>query len=281
MNPDRLKGQYYKGAPTTLDKQLDDAFEGERGPGATPSLTERRSIKGVITPVYDYEYAAPCSGWAYNALADSGFPDLFILPVQADKTAVTHETFQTPYDYVRVDQTFQREVQRKTGAEEDNDIFLESDLVQSQLPLLQYAFSEEREAIKIAPITISADQTLKNFAIDLKEIAVDLNRSYRIIVPTNIIQYGREYNFVPFTQGKLDKLNELDRETLDLIRDNEPLGLLEHVSAHHLSMNNYLGVVLALLMINPETVNVEQYYTTHDVDGEDSTVVSFAAITLE
>lgn len=281
MNPDRLKGQYYKGAPTTLNNQLDDAFQGERGPGAKPSLVDRRDIKGIISPVYDYQYAAPCSAWAYNALAESGFPDVFIIPVQADQTAVTEETFQTPYDYVRVDQTFQREVKRQTGAEENNEVFLESDIVQSQLPFLQYAFKEKREAIKIAPIAVSADQTLKSFAIDLKEVAVDLDRSYRIVVPTNLVEYGREYNFVPFTQDKLEKLNALDEESLGRIKDNDPLGLLEHVSAHHLSMTNYLGVVLALLMINPSTVNVEQYYTTNDIDGETNTVVSFAAITLE
>jgi AmmeMemoRadiSam system protein B len=281
MNPDTLKGQYYKAAPTLIDQQLDEAFESERGPGATPRISEDRSLEGIITPVYDYEYAAPCAGWAYDDLAQSGFPDVFIIPVQADKTAVTEETFTTPYDYVRVDQTFQRELHRKTGAKYDNDVFTESDLVQSQLPLLQYTFSSEREAIKIAPIALSAEKTLKSFAIDIKEVAVDLDRSFRIIVPTNIIQYGTEYNFVPFTQERLQKIQDLDKTTLNRIRDNEPLSLLEHVSSNHLSMNNYLGVVLALLLIDPDTVNVEQYYTTHDIDGDETSIVSFAAITLE
>lgn len=280
MNPDTLKGQFYKAAPTTLNNQLDKSFKSKRGPGATPTLADDRDIDGIISPVYDYEYAAPCAAWAYSALAKSGFPDVFIIPFQADKTAVTEETFTTPYDYVRVDQTFQREVKRKTGAEYDNDVFTDTDLVQSQLPILQYTFSERQEAIKIAPIAISADKTLKSFALDLKEIAVDLSRSYRIITPTNILQYGAEYSFVPFTQQPLEKITELDKTTLGRIRENEPLSLLEHVSANHLSMNNYLGVVLNLLMINPDSVAVEQYYTTHDVDGDESTIVSFAAITL-
>jgi AmmeMemoRadiSam system protein B len=281
MNPDTLKGQFYKGAPTLIDDQLDEAFRSQRGPGATPRISEESSVEGVITPVYDYEYAAPCAAWAYNRLAQSGFPDVFIIPVQADTTAVTEETFTTPYDYVRVDQTFQRELHRKTDASYDNEVFTESNLVQSQLPLLQYTFSNRREEIKIAPVALSAEKTLKSFAIDIQEVAVDLDRSYRVIVPTNIIQYGTAYNFVPFTQQRLQKIQSLDETTLNRIRDNEPLSLLEHVSSNHLSMNNYLGVVLALLLIDPDTVNVEQYYTTHDIDGEDNRIISFAAITLE
>ena len=280
MNPDTLKGQFYKGSPTLIDDQLDEAFESQRGPGATPRISDSRDVKGIISPVYDYEYAAPCAGWSYNALARSGLPDVFIIPVQADKTAVTEETFTTPYDYVRVDQTFQREVHRKTGAQYDNDVFTASNLAQSQLPLLQYTFSSRQEEIKIAPIAISAENTLKSFAIDLQEVAVDLDRSIRTVVPTNILQYGTEYNFVPFTQQRLHKVESLDETTLNRMRSNEPLSLLEHVSSNHLSMNNYLGVVLALLLIDPDTVNVEQYYTTHDIDGDETTIVSFAAITL-
>ena len=280
MNPDTLKGQYYEGAPTLIDDQLDKASEHGRGPGAKPRLTDKEDVDGIITPCYEYDVAAPCALWAYNALARSGFPDVFILPVQAETTAVTEETFTTPYDYVRVDQTFQRELRRKTGVEVDDDVFVESDLVQSQLPLLQYAFSEEREAIKIAPVAVSSDQTLKSFAIDIEEVCVDLDRDYRVIVPTNLLQYGQEYDFVPFTQQVTKKVDELDKETLQRIKAGEPLSLLEHVSANHLSMNNYLGVVLSLLLVDPDSIDLEQYYTTHDLDGDTSTVVSFASFTL-
>lgn len=281
MIPDTLEGQFYKSAPTLIDDQLEKAFSSNRGPGTTPRLSEASNVEGIISPVYDYEYAAPCAGWSYSELAQSGFPDVFIIPIQADKTAVTEETFTTPYDYVRVDQTFQKELHRKTGASYDDDVFMDSNLVQSQLPLLQHAFGARREEIKIAPIALSAENTLKSFAIDIQEVAVDLDRSFRIIVPTNLLQYGAEYSFVPFTQQPLQKVESLDETTLQRIRSNEPLRLLEHVSSNHLTMNNYLGVVLALLIIDPETVKVEQYYTTHGIDGDETRIVTFAAVTLE
>lgn len=281
MIPDILRGKYYAAAKTTVQRQLDQAFESKRGPGAKPLRESNGSdIKAIIAPSYSYSVAAPCAAWSYNALAEAGRKDVYIILSQGDALATTEETHVTPYGYARVNQALARDLVEKTPIQRNDEVFQDEELIKSQLPLLQYTFRQEHEKLKILPIMLDGSVDLKTLAVDLKEVLMDNDVSYHVIVPTNLTKYGSAYDFVPFTQDRIKQIEELDAKTLKHISNQDQRGLLDHVSETLLTTDNYLGIVLAQLLTKPDSVEVQQYYTTHDFDEDRTRIVSFAAITM-
>ncbi|MBS3097212.1 AmmeMemoRadiSam system protein B, partial [Candidatus Woesearchaeota archaeon] len=74
-----VAGQFYEGDFGALDKQINDCFESKFGPGALPLGKREKNVLGIIAPHAGYVFSGPCAAWAYKEVAESKFPDLFIM----------------------------------------------------------------------------------------------------------------------------------------------------------------------------------------------------------
>ena len=285
MRKAKLSGVYYHAVPMNLDKQLEEAFTGKKGPGELPvkfSGKQEDIIKGIIVPRYEYNMAGYCAAWAYKALAESEIPDVVIIVGQVKEgSGITLESWETPYGIVRVDQALARALISKGTITENNSLFDEDEQIESQLPLLQYVFRGNIEALKILPILVSHYVQMKTLAVDIKEVLLELGKKAVVIVPTNFTYYGPEYSYLPFSQEPNKKVYELDKGAIDLISEDKPIEFLQYVDDHVMNMENFLGITFALLLLKPKKALLEQYYTTADLNDDDKNFVSFAAIVLK
>lgn len=284
MRQPKLTGIYYHAAPTLINKQLEDAFTHEKGPGALPAKlkSSKEKVKGIIVPMYPYDLSAPCAAWAYKVLAESETPDIIVIIGQSDKGAgITMEPYETPFGIARVDQPFARKIIEKGHIQENNALFDDDDTVESQLPLIQFVFKGEQEKIKFLPILITEDIKLKELAVDIKDVAMDTGKKIAVIVPVNLTSYGSNHSYVPFSHDQLKKVYELDEGAIEFIKNDKPLDFLKYVDEHAMNTKNYLGIVLALLLLKPKNVSLEQYYTSADLNQDYQNFVSFAAIVLK
>ncbi len=285
MRKPRLTGVYFHAAPTLIDKQLIEAFSSPRGPGDVPvaPANKKDQVRGIIVPKYPYDLAAPCAGWAYKALSETNTPDLILIIGQSktDQDGFTIEPYETPYGIVRVDQAFARELEKKTSLKQRDALFDEDDTVESQLPLLQFVYKHSKTPLKILPILISHKTELKKLAVDIKELLIETGKNAAIVIPTNITSYGRNYNYIPFSEDAHKKVYELDKGALDLISEDKPLEYLKYADEHAMNTQNYLGITLALLILKPKKVLLEQYYTTADMNEDYKNFISFAAVVMK
>jgi AmmeMemoRadiSam system protein B len=285
MRKAKLSGVYYHAVPMLLDKQLNEAFAGKKGPGELPvkfSGKKEDIIKGIISPLYNYDLGGYCAAWAYKALAESEVPDVVIIVGQSTTTSgITLESWETPYGLVRVDQALGRALISKKTISENNELFDDDEQIESQLPMLQFVFKGNPEALKILPLLISHDVPMKQLAVDIKEALLELGKKAVIIVPTNFTRYGISHNYVPFSQDAHKKVYELDKGAIDLISEDKPLDFLKYVDDHVMSMENFLGVAFALVLTKPKKVTLEQYYTTADLNEDFKNFVSFAGMVLK
>lgn len=285
----RLTGIYYPAAPTLISKQLEEAFLSERGPGDLPAKISKNSsdsskenVKGIIVPMYKYELCAPCAAWAYKALAESETPDIILVIGQSDtEPGITLESYETPYGIARVDQPFARKLIEKGHIKENNSLFDNNDAFESQLPFIQFIFKNQLEKIKFLPILVTEDVKLKELAVDIKDIAMDTGKKIAVVVPVNFTSYGSNFGYIPFSINQHKKVYELDAGAIDLIKENKPLDFLKYVDTQAMNTKNYLGIVLALLLLKPKNVSLEQYYTSADINKDYQNFVSFAAIVLK
>jgi AmmeMemoRadiSam system protein B len=285
MRKANLSGLYYHAVPMNLDKQLEEAFTGKKGPGELPvkfSGKPEDIIKGIIVPRYNYDLSGYCAAWAYKALAESEIPDVVIIVGQVKEgSGLTMESWETPYGIVRVDQALARALISKGTISENNDLFDGDEQIESQLPFLQFIFKSNKESLKILPILVSHDVQMKKLAVDIKEVLLELGKTAVVIAPTNFTYYGSEYSYVPFSQEPNKKVYELDKGAIDLISEDKPVEFLQYVDEHVMNMENFLGIVFALLLMKPKKVLLEQYYTTADLNDDHKNFVSFAGIVLK
>jgi AmmeMemoRadiSam system protein B len=285
MRKSKLSGVYYHAIPMHLDKQMQEAFEGKKGPGEVPvkfSGKQEDIIKGIIVPKYDYDMAGQCAAWAYKALAESEIPDVVIIIGQVrEGSGITLESWETPYGIIRVDQALARALISKGTIAENNTLFDDDEQIESQLPFLQYVFKGNLEALKILPILVSHDVQMKTLAVDIKESLLELGKKAVVIVPTNFTYYGSTYNYIPFSQDPVKKVYELDKGAIDLISEDRPIEFLQYVDERVMNIDNFLGITFALLLLKPKKVLLEQYYTTADINDDHKNFISFAGIVLK
>lgn len=285
MRKAKLSGIYYKQAPTLLDRQIGDAYEHKKGPGALPVLGKERTddLQGIIVPKYSYDIAGPCMAWGYSAIAEKGVPDVIVIIGQS-KTAhsgITIEPFETPYGMMRVDQPLARAIIQKENIKENNPLFDDDDLIESQLPFIQFTYKRNIEKLKILPILVSTDIQYREVAADIKEILMEQGKKAVIIVPTNFTHYGTNIGYIPFSTDANKQVVELDEGAIEFIKNNDPKGYLAYVDDKAMNTDNYLGIIMALLMIKPEKVLLEQYYTTSEFNEDFKNFTSFGTIVLE
>ncbi|MCF7866432.1 AmmeMemoRadiSam system protein B [Candidatus Woesearchaeota archaeon] len=285
MRKPKLTGIYYKEAPTLLDKQISESFEHKLGPGANPNPAKEMTedLHGIIVPNYSYEKSGPCMAWSYLNMSSTGLPDVVIIIGQSEKgySGITTEPYETPYGIVRVDQPLARAIIQKDNIKENNALFDEDTFVESQLPFIQYTYKKQLEKIKILPILVSIDINYREVAADIKEILMDQKKKAIIIAPTNFTHYGTNAGYIPFSTKPHEQTLELDQEAIKYIQQNDPKGYMDYVDEKAMNTNNYLGIIMAMLIIKPEHVTLEQYYTTTEIDGDDKNFTSFASIILQ
>ncbi|MGV8163021.1 MAG: AmmeMemoRadiSam system protein B [Candidatus Nanoarchaeia archaeon] len=287
MRKAKLSGMYYPAIAMHLDKELEEAFTGKKGPGELPvkfSGKQEDVIKGVIVPMYSYELSGQCAAWAYKALAESEVPDVVIVVGQVKEgSGTTLESWETPYGIVRADQAMVRALISKGTVSENNDLFAEDQQIESQLPFLQYVFKANgnSEALKILPILISHEVQMKKLAVDIKESLLELGKKAVIVVPTNFTKYGSMHSYIPFSEEPLKKVADLDKGAIDLISEDKPVDFLKYVDDHAMNLDNFLGIAFALVLMKPKKVLLEQYYATADLNEDYKNFISFAAIVLK
>ena len=99
-----VAGTFYPTEFGDLDKTIKDSFLGKLGPGELPGKRDK-NILGVITPHAGYIFSGQCAAWAYKEVAESEFPEIFIILGNdhqgSREDSVSTENWQTPLGIVK------------------------------------------------------------------------------------------------------------------------------------------------------------------------------------
>ena len=242
--PDTLRGEFYSSIKQNIDANLEEAFTHKEGPGSQPFLEREESfLDGIVTPMYKYDVIAKYAAWSYLELSKHIKPDFFtIIGTSPDENIyTTADTFTTPIDYVRTHPEPVRQARKEIDAKEDSQKFIDTHFVQSQLPLLQYTYKHSFSEIKIFPLLIPTHK-VQEVRMFLQELLVENNFETTLIIPTNMTQYGAEYNFIPFTENPKKSVQRLDKKLLSLLQKRKTEKFLEKIHSTAHSMNNPAGL---------------------------------------
>ncbi len=286
MRKPAFAGAFYEKGELSLQKQIRECFEGERGPGAAPperQAQKKASLpKAVIVPHAGYPYSGACAAWGYKALGEAPLADVYILLApshRSGRSGLTQEPFETPLGVVRVDQDLARRLLEKGHIKEDNAIHAQEHSIEVQLPFLQLINKDVIEKIKILPLLISHDADLNELAVDLKEVLLDTGKRAAFIVSSDFTHYGRQYHYIPFSENVPEQLAALDKGAIDLIQSLDAEGFLRYVEDKAATICGAYPIALLLKTLKrPAKASLEQYYTSSVVTGDRKNSVSYACI---
>lgn len=283
---------HYANGITLLDRQFEEIFNHEKGPGTTPikqknSADDKKTepVSALIVPHAPYQLAGPAMAWAYKALAENHQDsNLFIIIAQAQHSIMagsTMETFVTPYGEVRIDQTFLRELVAKGNLEINNLAHEKESLIEIQLPFLQYIFKSNAEKVKIVPILVNTQTNIEELSVDIKETLLEQNKKATLIFVSNMTSYGRNFHYVPFTEHIAKNLGELDKRIIDSIIAFDKQQFLTTLQETMAPLSGFSAIEMFFQLANPKKILLEQYYLSGDINQNYLNTIGYASFVIK
>jgi len=279
----RFAGHFYEASEIALDKQLTECFEDKNGPGDLPLTKRNKKIQAIIAPHAGYMYSGPCAAWAYKEIAESQFPDLYVIigpNHHSNVNAISLDGYETPFGLVRVDKEFASALLEKNSElVADEEAHEEEHSIEVQLPFLQFVTKDKMHELKIVPI-ILGDIDYKKLATDIKEVVLEQDKKVVFIISSDFTHYGRIYHHVPFSSNIKEQIYANDRKAIDFIEKLDVDGFMKYIDENMMTICGYVGIGVLLKLLKSAKVSLEQYYTSADLEENSRYLnsVSYAAI---
>jgi len=280
-------GLFYEADPQKLSQQITECYTHKRGPGAAPTRRTDKKLQAVIAPVASYQYGGPCAAWAYKELAETTFPDVYIIIGPATKTiknSTMIEGYETPLGLVRVDQELANALMKKNDQIViDEAAHKEEQSIEVQLPFLQQSAMDKEHELKILPLLLSEKVNVKQLGLDLKELLMDLGKNAVFIISSNFTRYGRKYHYIPFSKDVRQNIYDMDREVIEFLKQRNLNEFLKFIHDKFSTIEGYVPMGALLFAIKDGPVRLEQYYTSADVDNDAryTESVSYASVLFD
>ena len=280
-----VAGQFYPSDFHELEEEIKRCFTDKRGPGALPINKRQGKILGAIVPHAGYIYSGACAAWVYKEIAESEFPDLFVV-IGPSHTGIAScstmlDDWKTPLGMVRCDKDFARLLAEKTELALDESPHILEHSIEVQLPFLQFACRDNFSQLRFVPVVVSHNINIKRFALDLKELILDSNKRVTIIVSSDFTHYGPAYGYMPFESEPRKRMYELDSRAIRVIKQKDSSKFLSFIQETGATICGYIAIAILLETLPRCDVKLLQYYTSGDVIGDYRNAVGYAAIVFK
>lgn len=279
-----VAGSFYEADFNKLEQQIKDCFYSELGPGDLPTRRTENKIKAVIVPHAGYAYSGPCAAWAYKRIAESKFPDTYILigpNHQGKGSSISIEDWKTPIGLIKNNKDLTREISEKTGIPINESNHASEHSIEVQLPFLQFASKDNLKNLKIIPITLSHDIKITEFANNLAKTINEFNKEVVLIISSDFTHYGRNYGYIPFEEEPQKKIKEMDLKAIKAIKNNDLKGFLDHIEETQSTICGQIPIIVLMQTLKEYLAKLEMYYTSTQISDDLKNSVSYASITFK
>ena len=263
-----VSGSFYPSSATQLASMIDE-FLNRADAG---EINGR--IKGIISPHAGYIYSGPVAAYAYKAIDKKEYKTVVIIGTshhyRLQNIALYKEgSFQTPLGLVPVDAAFAAALDA-AGADivPINSVFEKEHSVEVQIPFLQRTLS----GFSIVPVIIGNDSypLCEELAAALKKV-IGSREDVLIIASSDMSHYHEE-----------KAANEMDAETLSMIKKNEPYKLFYACTSQETELCG-CGAVVTLMItmqhLGAAEVSILRYATSAAApDADKNHVVGYTSV---
>lgn len=237
-----FSGKLYEAEFGRLDKQIAGCFES--GPGALPLDRRDKNVRAAIVPNCNYLVSGNAAAWAYKEIAETKFPDVFIILGSTDlgnKTYLSLEDFETPLGLAKNMKMYLRE----NNVVIDESIHRMERGIEMQLPFLQYISKERFDNVRIMPVLVGNSDldSLRGIANAISRI----NKKYIVIASCNLSYFGERLWKVPFRYNIGEEMRAADMTTTELIMRGDLEGFWKLATRFNMRDRGVICVLLEIL----------------------------------
>jgi len=269
-------GSFYKSEFSQLNKQIENCFLHEIGPGKIPmtNFSGKRNIRGLICPHAGYIYSGPVAAHGFYQMALDGKPDTVVIigpnhrGFGEDISLMSSGKWSSPLGELEIDNILAKRILKNSKLiKEDSRAHKYEHSIEVQIPFIQYIFGSN---IKIVPISMSKQ---------------DLNSD--ILVANAIISSISDDNIVilassDFTHYKSQECaHNIDHQAINAILDFNPKKLYEYIYQQKLTMCGPGAITTMLITckaIGADKGRLLKYATSGDISKMYDKVVGYASI---
>ena len=280
-----VSGSFYEDDFNKLEEQIKKSFFSELGPGELQlKRNDKKKIRAVIVPHAGYIYSGSCAAWAYKEIAESKFPDTYILigpNHQGTDSSLSIEDWKTPFGLIKNDKELTRKINEQTRLQVKDSCHENEHSIEVQLPFLQFASKDNLKNLRIVPITISHDIKITEFANNLRKAIKESNKEIVIIISSDFTHFGSNYKYVPFESEPQKRIKEMDLKAIDYIKNNDLKSFLDHIEETQSTICGQIPIIILIQTLKEYAAKLEMYYSSAEISGNEKNSVSYASITFK
>ncbi|MCL4412986.1 MAG: AmmeMemoRadiSam system protein B [Candidatus Thermoplasmatota archaeon] len=248
-----VAGTFYPYDPEELKEKIVWSFTHSYGPGYISDVAENSPRMGIISPHAGYDYSGPVAAFSFNALANSGRYDYFII-IGPNHTglgspiSVGSEDYMTPLGKAKIREDVVTEI-TDDYIKVDNLAHLREHSVEVQIPFLQYIYGD----VDIVPI-VMMDQSMEA-AERLKSRFSKLKGNYAIIASSDLNHY------LP-----LNKLKQLDGYFSKAILTRDYKAIYRYVYSEEITACGF-GPIVTLMLANSGKIELLKLSNSIEING--------------
>ncbi len=283
-----VAGMFYPGNFSDLDKIINWCFEESKfGPACLPSNKRTKKIIGGVCPHAGYPYSGPAAAWVFKEIAESEFPDLFIIlgtSHSGSTSCISLEDWETPFGLVKVNKAFGERFAKKSGLIVNEAAHSNEHSIEVQLPFLQFVNKDKLTLIRILPILVSHDVDPTGIAEAIAETIKETKKKVIIIASGDFTHYGLNYGYMPFRDNVKENLHKLDKGAIEFIRKLDTSGFRDYINktgATICGRDSISVLIETMKVLMAKKAKLLHYYTSGDIVGDYSNAVGYGAIVFE
>lgn len=265
---------WYPGDAETLNKHIEGFFK-------KADVKSKDNVIALILPHAGYRYsgrtavdALKTAGKKYKRIVVIGPSHRVHMEEVLSVPRVTH--YETPLGEIPLDVEFINELLKYSMFQNIPRTHKYEHSVQIELPLLQHI----QQDFRLVPIvagqcsleTISRAGTILRSLVDEETL---------VIASSDFVHYGRNYNYVPFTENVPEQIKKLDMGAYEHIAGLDSKGFLEYKQKTGATICGYIPVAILLSMLDDGVkAELTKYTTSGELTGDFSSSVSYLSVTF-
>lgn len=282
-----VAGMFYEDVFQALDKQISGCFTHKHGPGALPIKKREKETLGIIAPHAGYAFSGPCQAWAYKEIAESRFPDIYVIlgtnHAGIGKSATLLNDFETPFGTIKTEIEFAKKLIKNSEFQiiENPELHAKEHSIEVQLPFLQFANKDYLKDLRIVPIIISQESDYKTIAKAMHKTALALNKKIILIASSDFTHYGYSYGYVPFHENIKLRLYDLDKGAIKFIEKLDSWAFLDYIKETGATICGSYAIATIIesaKLMKAKEAKLLHYYTSGDITGDYGNAVGYSSI---
>ena len=271
-----VAGSFYAGDSKSLNKQIENCFLHEIGPGEIPLVNPERqnNIIGLLSPHAGYMYSGPVAANGFYKIALDGKPDTIIIlgpnhrGFGEDISIMAEGKWETPLGELEIDIDIAEKILKNSKIiRNDKKAHQFEHSIEVQLPFIQYIFGKN---IKFVPICMTRQDINTDIEIAQSICSSVADKDVLIVASSDFTHYEPQESAI-----------NMDKQAINAILNFNPKRLYDMIYQQNLSMCGP-GPITVMLniceILGAKKAELLKYATSGDITGMYDQVVGYASL---